>query len=127
MIENLSKETLEAVLNSLPIEISFVDEDDVVRYFNKDGDRIFPRPRSVIGRKVQDCHPRKSVDKVQQILEEMKAGTRDVAEFWIDLGGRKVYIRYFAVRDADANYLGCLEVSQDITDIQKIKGEKRLL
>jgi PAS domain S-box-containing protein len=127
MIENLSKETLEAVLNSLPVEISFVDEDDVVRYFNKDGDRIFPRPRSVIGRKVQDCHPRKSVDKVQQILEEMKAGTRDVAEFWIDLGGRKVYIRYFAVRDADANYLGCLEVSQDITDIQKIKGEKRLL
>ena len=127
MIENLSKETLEAVLNSLPVEISFVDEDDVVRYFNKDGDRIFPRPRSVIGRKVQDCHPRKSVDKVQQILEEMKAGTRDVAEFWIDLKGRKVYIRYFAVRDADANYLGCLEVSQDITDIQKIKGEKRLL
>ena len=127
MIENLSKETLEAMLNSLPVEISFVDEDDVVRYFNKDGDRIFPRPRSVIGRKVQDCHPRKSVDKVQQILEEMKAGTRDVAEFWIDLKGRKVYIRYFAVRDADANYLGCLEVSQDITDIQKIKGEKRLL
>ena len=127
MIENLSKETLEAMLNSLPVEISFVDEEDVVRYFNKDGDRIFPRPRSVIGRKVQDCHPRKSVDKVQQILEEMKAGTRDVAEFWIDLRDRKVYIRYFAVRDADANYLGCLEVSQDIKDIQKIKGEKRLL
>lgn len=127
MIENLSKETLEAVLNSLPVEISFADEDDVIRYFNKDGDRIFPRPRSVIGRKVQDCHPRKSVDKVQRILDEMKAGTRDVAEFWINLGGQKVYIRYFAVRDADANYLGCLEVSQDITDIQKIKGEKRLL
>lgn len=127
MIENLSKETLEAVLNSLPVEISFVDEEDVVRYFNKDGDRIFPRPRSVIGRKVQDCHPRKSVDKVQQILDEMKAGTRDVAKFWIDLRDRKVYIRYFAVRDAEANYLGCLEVSQDIKDIQKIKGEKRLL
>ena len=127
MIENLSKKTLEAMLDTLPVEISFVDEDDVVRYFNKDGDRIFPRPRSVIGRRVQNCHPRESVDKVQQILDEMRAGSRDVAEFWIDLKGRKIYIRYFAVRDADWNYLGCLEVSQDITDIQKIKGEKRLL
>jgi len=127
MIENLSKETIEAVLNVLPVEISFVDDDDVVRYFNKDGDRIFPRPRSVVGRKVQNCHPKKSVHRVQQILDEMKAGTRDVAEFWIDHRDRKVYIRYFAVRDADGRYLGCLEVSQDITDIQKIEGEKRLL
>lgn len=127
MIENLSKETLEAVLNTLPVEISFVDEDDVVRYFNKDGDRIFPRPRSVIGMKVQNCHPRRSVDKVQKILDEMKAGTRDSAEFWIDIKGMKVYIRYFAVRDDDGKYLGCLEVSQDITEIQKITGEKRLL
>ena len=126
MIENLSKETLEAVLDTLPVEISFVDEDDVVRYFNKDGDRIFPRPRSVIGMKVQNCHPRRSVDKVQKILDEMKAETRDSAEFWIDLKGMKVYIRYFAVRD-DGKYLGCLEVSQDITEIQKITGEKRLL
>lgn len=126
MIENLSKQTLEAVLDTLPVEISFVDEDDVVRYFNKDGDRIFPRPRSVIGMKVQNCHPRRSVDKVQKILDEMKAGTRDSAEFWIDLKGMKVYIRYFAVRD-DGKYLGCLEVSQDITEIQKITGEKRLL
>ena len=127
MIENLSKKTLEAMLNTLPVEVSFVDEDDAVRYFNKDGDRIFPRPRSVIGRRVQNCHPRESVDKVQQILDEMRAGSRDVAEFWIDLKGRKIYIRYFAVRDADGKYLGCLEASQDITDIQKIKGEKRLL
>jgi len=127
MIENLSKETIEAVLNVLPVEISFVDDDDVVRYFNKDGDRIFPRPRSVVGRKVQNCHPKKSVHRVQQILDEMKAGTTDVAEFWIDHRDRKVYIRYFAVRDADGRYLGCLEVSQDITDIQKIEGEKRLL
>lgn len=127
MIENLSKETLEAMLNTLPVEISFVDEDDVVRYFNKDGDRIFPRPRSVVGMRVQNCHPRKSVHKVQQILDEMKAGTRDSAAFWIDLKGMKVYIRYFAVRDSDGKYLGCLEASQDITEIQKIKGEKRLL
>ncbi len=127
MIENVSKETLEAVLDALPFEFSFIDEEDAVRIFNKDGDRIFPRPRSVIGRKVQDCHPRKSLHKVQQIIDEMKAGTRDVAEFWIDHRGMKVYIRYFAVRDGDERYLGCLEVSQDISEIQKVKGEKRLI
>ena len=126
-MENLSKESLEAILNTLPVDITFVDEDNAVRYFNKNGDRIFPRPRSVIGMKVQNCHPKKSVHRVQQILDEMKAGTRDIAEFWIDLRGRKIHIRYFAVRDTDRNYLGCLEVSQDITDIQKITGEKRLL
>jgi PAS domain S-box-containing protein len=127
MIENVSKETLEAILDALPVEFSFIDEDDAVRIFNKDGDRIFPRPRSVIGRRVQDCHPPKSLHKVQQIIDEMKAGTRDVAEFWIDHRGRKVSIRYFAVRDKDGKYLGCLEASQDITDLQKISGEKRLL
>jgi PAS domain S-box-containing protein len=127
MIENVSKETLEAILDALPVEFSFIDEDDAVRIFNKDGDRIFPRPRSVIGRRVQDCHPPKSLHKVQQIIDEMKAGTRDVAEFWIDHRGRKVLIRYFAVQNKDGKYLGCLEASQDITDLQKIKGEKRLL
>lgn len=127
MIENVSKETLEAILDALPVEFSFIDEDDAVRIFNKDGDRIFPRPRSVIGRRVQDCHPPKSLHKVQQIIDEMKAGTRDVAEFWIDHRRRKVLIRYFAVRDRDDKYLGCLEASQDITDLQNIKGEKRLL
>lgn len=127
MIENVDKETLEAILDALPVEFSFIDADDAVRVFNKDGDRIFPRPRSVIGRKVQDCHPRKSLHKVQQILDEMKVGTRDVAEFWIDHRGMKVHIRYFAVRDGDGVYMGCLEVSQDITELQKIEGEKRLL
>lgn len=127
MIENLSREILEALLNTLPVDVTFVDENDGVRYFNKNGDRIFPRPRSVIGRKVQDCHPKKSVHRVQQILDEMKTGTRDIAEFWIDLRGRKIHIQYFAVRDPDQNYFGRLEVSQDITDIQKITGEKRLL
>ena len=127
MIENVEREILEAILDTLPVEFSFIDETDTVRIFNKNGDRIFPRPRSVIGKRVQDCHPKKSLHKVQQILDEMKSGTRDVAKFWIDHGGMKVYIRYFAVRDKDGGYLGCLEVSQDITDIQKIKGEKRLL
>ena len=127
MTGDLRKEVLDALLETLPVEISFVDENDTVRYFNKDSNRIFPRPPSVIGRKVQDCHPKKSLHKVNQILDDFKNNRRDVAEFWIDLRGRKVYIRYFAVRGKDGKYLACLEVTQDITDIKKIEGEKRLL
>jgi len=127
MTGDIHKEVLDAVLNALPVEISFVDENDTVRYFNKNGDRIFPRPPSIIGRKVQDCHPKKSLHKVNQILDDFKNDKKSSAEFWIDLKGRKIYIRYSAVRGKDRKYLGCLEVSQDITDIQKIKGEKRLL
>lgn len=115
------------ILDVLPVEFSFVDAEDTVQLFNKNGDRIFPRPASVIGRKVQNCHPKKSIDKVQQILDEMKAGKREKAEFWINLGEKKVQIRYFSVRDSDGKYLGCLEVSQDVTEIMKLKGEKRLL
>ena len=115
------------MLNSMPVEISFVDENDQVRYFNKNGDRIFPRPRSVIGRMVRQCHPQKSLHKVTQIIEAFNSGKRDSAEFWINLKGRLVYIRYFPVRNSGGKYLGTLEVSQDITDIKKIEGEKRLL
>ncbi len=122
----VTEEVLSRVLDALPFEFSYVDADDRVRLFNKNGDRIFPRPPGVIGRRVQDCHPSKSVHKVQQILDEMKAGKRDSAEFWIDLNDRKIHIRYFAVRE-NGEYMGCLEVSQDITDLQRIKGEKRLL
>lgn len=127
MIENLKPEVIESMLDAMPIEVSFVDENDEVRYFNKNGDRIFPRPRSIVGKKVQQCHPQKSVHKVLQILEAFKKGEKDAAEFWINLKGRQIYIRYFAVRDRDGKYLGTLEVSQDITDIKKIEGEKRLL
>ena len=127
MIENLKSEIIESMLNSIPVEISFVDENDEVSYFNRNGDRIFPRPRSVIGKKVQQCHPRKSVHKVIEIIESFKSGKRDVANFWINLNGKLIYIRYFAVRDNNGKYLGTLEVSQDITDIKKIEGEKRLL
>jgi PAS domain S-box-containing protein len=123
----LESEIIESMLNSLPVEISFVDENDKVSYFNKNGDRIFPRPRSVIGKKVQQCHPKKSLNKVIEIVEAFKNGKRDVANFWINLNGKLIYIRYFAVRDNNRKYLGTLEVSQDITDIKKIEGEKRLL
>jgi PAS domain S-box-containing protein len=127
MIKELSYEIIEAILDALPVEISFVDKDDTVRYFNKEGRRIFPRTRAIIGRKVQNCHPQKSIHIVNKILNDFRNKKRDSAEFWIDLKGRKIFIRYFAVRNARESYLGCLEVTQDIADIQKIKGEKRLL
>jgi len=127
MLESLSKETIENIIDALPVEISFVDTEDTVRYYSKGDKRIFKRSPSVIGLEVQNCHPQKSLDKVEQVISDLKAGKRDVAEFWIDLKGRKIYIRYFPVKDKAGNYIGILEVSQDITDIQKIKGEKRLL
>jgi len=127
MIENLKPEVIEAMLDAMPVEISFVNENDEVKYFNKNGDRIFPRPKNIVGKKIQQCHPQKSLHKVLQILEAFKNGKKDAAEFWINLKGRQIYIRYFPVQDKDGNYLGTLEVSQDITDIKKIEGEKRLL
>jgi len=127
MFENLSKEQLEAILESLPVDITFVDSDDAVRYYNRDGKRIFVRTPAVIGRKVQNCHPPKSLAPVNQILSEFKNGKRDVAEFWIQVKDRMVFIRYFPVRNRDGKYLGCLEVSEDITGIKKLEGEKRLL
>jgi PAS domain S-box-containing protein len=127
MIENLNREQLEGILEAIPVEISFVDENDLVKLWNKHETRIFKRPISVIGKSVQNCHPKQSVDKVNQILSDFKNGRRESAEFWINLGERKVYIRYFAVRDKAGRYLGTLEATQDITGIKKIEGEKRLL
>ena len=124
---SFSLKELEAVLNALPVDITFVDAQDRVRYFNQAKDRIFVRSKSVIGRTVQNCHPPKSVHIVNRIVEDFKAGRRDVAEFWINLGGRLVYIRYFPVRTPEGEYLGTLEVTQDITNIKAIQGERRLL
>jgi len=123
----IKPDELEAVLNTLPVDITFVDKNDTVRYFNQPGQRIFARAKAVIGRKVQQCHPPKSLDKVTSIVEEFKSGRRDVADFWIQMKGKVISIRFFPVRDIDGNYLGCLEVVQDITELQKLKGEKRLL
>jgi len=127
MIDNLSRDQIEAILETIPVEVSFVDDSDVVRFWNKHGTRIFKRPASVVGKAVRDCHPRSSLDKVNQLLADLKSGKRDSAEFWIDLKGRKVYIRYFAVRDKAGKYLGTLEATQDITDVKKIEGERRIL
>ncbi|HUV16570.1 MAG TPA: DUF438 domain-containing protein [Pelolinea sp.] len=124
---DLSISQIDMMLKNLPVDITFVDENDTVRYYSETPERIFKRTPAIIGRKVQNCHPPASVDKVVEIVEDFRAGNRDVAEFWIQLGGKFVHIRYFAMRDAGGNYRGTLEVSQDLTEVRKLEGEKRLL
>jgi len=122
-----SLDELTATLNALPVDITFVDAEDRVKYFSQSKDRIFVRAKSVIGRSVENCHPPQSVHKVKAIVEAFRKGTREHADFWIRLHGKFVYIRYFAVRDPNGAYLGTLEVTQDLTEIMKLEGERRLL
>jgi DUF438 domain-containing protein len=124
---SMSLQELVAVLKTLPFDLTFVDKNDLVRFFTQGGDRIFPRNEAVIGRKVQHCHPPSSVNVVEKILDDFKSGRHDRAPFWINLRGRFVHIEYFAVRDDDGAYLGTLEVTQDLTDLKKLEGEQRLL
>lgn len=124
---SLSREELEAILNTLPVDITFVDREDKVRYFNQSEERIFPRTRAIIGRSVQQCHPQKSLHVVNRIVEDLRDGRQDVFEFWMNHQGRFVHVRYFSVHDQDGEYLGTLEVTQDVTDIKELVGEKRLL
>jgi DUF438 domain-containing protein len=123
----LTPEQLNLVLTHLPVDITFVDENDTVRYYSGIAERIFPRSPAVIGRKVQNCHPPSSIHVVNRILAAFREGSRSSAEFWIQLNERFIHIRYFAVRDAGGAYRGCLEVSQDATAIRGLKGERRLL
>ena len=133
MIGKLTENVMEAVFETIPVEFSILDEHDKVMAWNKHETRIFKRPTGVIGRDVRNCHPKESLDKVERILQEMKAGTLDKARFWIDLSigpnseKQKVLIEYYALRDSNGKYIGCLEASQNITEIQSISGEKRLL
>jgi PAS domain S-box-containing protein len=124
---NLTKEQLESLLDALPVDITFIDAEDAVRYFNKPEKRFFVRTKAVIGRKVGMCHPQKSLDVVTAILNSFKTGKKDSAQFWINLDNHVVHIRFFAVRDNNGKYLGTMEVVQDITTIKKIEGERRLL
>ncbi len=118
---------LSAMLNALPVDITFVDREDTVKYFSQGRERIFPRTASVIGRKVVNCHPPASVHIVEGILADFKAGRKDHEDFWLPLHGRYILIRYYAVRSPAGEYLGTLEVTQDIAPIQAITGEKRLV
>lgn len=116
-----------AMFQVLPVDLTFVDKEDRVRFFSEGKSRVFPRTKSVIGREVVNCHPPKSMHIVQQILDDFRSGARSEADFWIDIRGKKIYIRYFALKDESDEYLGCLEVTQDITEIQSIEGQNRLL
>jgi DUF438 domain-containing protein len=123
----ISPTVLMHMLNALPVDLTFVDHEDTVRYFTENKERIFVRTRAVIGRKVQNCHPPQSVDMVEKILTAFKEGSRDSAEFWLTLKGRMLYIVFFAVRDERGKYLGTLEVTQDITKLRQLTGERKLL
>lgn len=123
----LSPEIIDLLLLHLPVDVSFVDENDEVAYYSATKDRIFTRTPAVIGRKVQNCHPAKSVHQVNMIIESFKKGEKDSAEFWLEVQGRFIVIRYFAVRDGSGAYRGTLEVSQDATSIRAMSGDKRLL
>jgi DUF438 domain-containing protein len=133
MIGNLPQNIMEAVLENIPIEFSVIDGNEQVLAWNKHETRIFKRPTAVVGKNVKNCHPKKSLAKVEQIIQEMKIGKRDKAQFWIDLplgpnnSKQKVLIEYYALRDTSGKYLGCLEASQNIGKLQAITGEKRLL
>lgn len=124
---DLSRDLINLMLTHLPVDLTLVDENDRVVYYSQGKGRVFPRSPGIIGREVQKCHPPKSVHIVNRILDEFKAGRRDVAEFWIQVGGKLVSIRYFALRSPDGAYKGCLEVSQDISEIRQLEGERRLL
>ncbi len=123
----LTIEQINLMLTHLPVDISFVDENDKVAYYSSTAERVFPRSPGIIGRSVQNCHPSKSLDVVTKILDAFKAGTKDASEFWLQMGGKFIHIRYFAVRDGQGKYKGCLEVSQDVTAIRGLEGERRLL
>jgi len=118
---------LTTILNTLPVDLTFVDKDDTVRYFTQGRERIFDRNRAILGRKVQLCHPPSSVHIVQKILDDFRAGKQESAAFWINMRDRFIHIEYFALRDENGEYLGTLEVSQDLTEKRKLQGERRIL
>ena len=123
----LTPQEINRLLTHLPIDVTYVDAEDTVRYFSQGRERIFPRSPAIVGRKVQKCHPPASLHRVQQILDDFRAGRRDEAEFWIQMQGKFIHIRYFAVRDERGAYQGTLEVTQDVTRIRALEGERRLL
>jgi DUF438 domain-containing protein len=123
----LTPEQVNSIFRILPVDITYVNENDQVVFYNRGEDRVFPRSAGIIGREVKFCHPPKSVDQVIKILEEFKAGKQDLAEFWINFKGQFIHIQYFAVRDPNGTYRGVIEMSQDVTHVRGLKGEKRLL
>ncbi|MCK4481432.1 MAG: DUF438 domain-containing protein, partial [Candidatus Lokiarchaeota archaeon] len=126
-IGNLTREQINIMLKTLPVDLTFVNENDEVAYYSDTEDRIFPRSRGIIGRHVQKCHPPKSVHIVEDILKKFKSGETNVAEFWIQMNGNFIMIRYFAMRDDEGKYIGTLEVSQELSRLRSLEGERRLV
>ena len=124
---SFAPQELEAVLNSLTVDLTFVDAEDTVRFFNQAPERVFTRTRAILGRKVQQCHPPDSVHIVERILRDFKSGAQSRAAFWIQMGGKFVHIEYVALRDRQGKYLGTLEISQDLSAKRALQGERRLL
>lgn len=123
----LQVEQLELLMNHLPVDITYIDENDIVRYFSHGKERIFHRTKSVIGRTVKNCHPPHSAHIVEALLDDFKSGKKDSEDFWIPFKDKYVLIRYFAVRDKEGTYRGTLEFTQNIKPIQEITGQKRLM
>ena len=126
-VGKLTPEQVNIIFKNLPLDVTFVNEDDRVSFYSHGRERAFPRTPAVIGRKFQLCHPGSSVHVVEKILKEFKEGSRDVADFWIISQGRFLYIRYFALRDDQGNNRGTLEVNQNVAGIRGLEGERRLL
>lgn len=124
---SLTLDQLKAIFATMPVDLTFVDQNDRVRFVSEGPNRVFIRPPSVIGRMVQNCHPHGSLDRVEKILADFKAGTQDIADFWMNFQGKFVFIRYFALRDENKQYMGTLEVTQDLTRERALTGERRLL
>ena len=122
----ISLEALRVLLNTLPFEVDYVDADDRFKWFSQNQPRIFARTPDQVGRKVLECHPGNSRDKVAKILEDFHAGTRDSVEFWLPLDGKLIYISYFALRNEAGEYLGCFEFTGDVSHIQSLRGTKNL-
>ncbi len=126
-VGNITPEQINLIFKYLPFDITYVDEFDEVRYYNKGEDRVFPRSPGIIGRQVKYCHPPKSVHIVEKIVDSFKKGERNEADFWINFHNKFVRIQYFAVRDNNGNYKGVIEITQDATSVRSLKGEQRLL
>ncbi|WP_346890538.1 PAS domain-containing protein [Clostridium sp. UBA1056] len=123
----LTLEQINLIFKHLQVDLSYVDENEIVKFYSDTKHRVFPRSSGVIGRKVQNCHPRESVDTVEEIIKAFREGEQDEAEFWLEIGGKFIYIIYNAVRDEDGNFRGVLEMMQDVTKIRSLEGSQRLL
>jgi len=124
---SLTAEQIALLFNNLPVDITFVDENDKVRYFSSPAHRIFPRTKAILGRDVTNCHPPESIHVVKKIVEKFREGKKNEASFWIRMKEQLILIRYFAIRDSRGNYKGVMEVSQEVSDIRQLDGQKRLL